>query len=78
MRRTGISTGFSMLVAYTFSKMLTDAGSRTTTNFGSPGIQDSNNLLRRESPRQPWMFRSASWSACATGINGNKLVPFDI
>jgi hypothetical protein len=44
------SKGFSMLVAYTFSKMLTDAGSRTTTNFANPGIQDSNNLSAEKAP----------------------------
>ena len=38
------SKGFSMLAAYTISKLITDAGSRLAINFASPGIQDSNNL----------------------------------
>jgi hypothetical protein len=44
------SKGFSLLVAYTFSKMLTNAGSRTTTNFANPSIQDSNNLSAEKAP----------------------------
>lgn len=44
------SKGFSLLVAYTFSKMLTNAGSRTTTNFANPGIQDSHNLSAEKAP----------------------------
>src|SRR5947209_5960507 len=39
-----------MLVAYTFAKMLTNTGSRTTTNFASPGFQNSNNLRGEKSP----------------------------
>jgi hypothetical protein len=38
------SHGFSLLGAYTFSKLLTNAGSRLAINFASPGIQNSNNL----------------------------------
>ena len=38
------SKGFSILAAYTFSKAITDAGSRLSINFANPGIQDSNNL----------------------------------
>jgi hypothetical protein len=44
------SKGFSVLAAYTFSKMLTNTGSRTTTNFANPGIQDSNNLRGEKAP----------------------------
>jgi hypothetical protein len=38
------SKGLSLLAAYTFSKAITDAGSRLSINFANPGIQDSNNL----------------------------------
>lgn len=38
------SKGFSLMVAYTKSKNITDSGSRLTTNFASPGTQDYNNL----------------------------------
>ncbi len=38
------SKGFSILAAYTFSKAITDAGSRLSINFANPGIQDSYNL----------------------------------
>jgi hypothetical protein len=38
------SKGFSVLAAYTFSKLITDTGSRLTLNFASPGFQNSNNL----------------------------------
>lgn len=38
------SKGFSLLTAYTASKLLTDTGSRLAINFASPGIQDSNYL----------------------------------
>jgi len=43
------SKGFSLLAAYTFSKLLTDTGSRLAINFPSPGIQDSNNLKAERS-----------------------------
>jgi Carboxypeptidase regulatory-like domain/TonB dependent receptor len=43
------SHGFSLLGAYTFSKLLTDAGSRLAINFASPGIQNSNNLSAERS-----------------------------
>jgi len=36
--------GLSLLAAYTYSKAITDAGSRLSINFANPGIQDSNNL----------------------------------
>lgn len=42
--RRRFSKGFSMLAAYTASKLLTDAGSRLSINFANPGLQDSNNL----------------------------------
>jgi hypothetical protein len=38
------SGGLSLLAAYTFSKAITNAGSRLSINFSNPGIQDSNNL----------------------------------
>lgn len=38
------SNGLSLLAAYTFSKTITDAGSRLAINFANPGIQDSHNL----------------------------------
>ena len=38
------SKGFSLLTAYTASKLLTDTGSRLSINFANPNIQDSNNL----------------------------------
>jgi Carboxypeptidase regulatory-like domain len=38
------SKGLTILAAYTFSKTITDAGSRLSINFANPGIQDSNNL----------------------------------
>jgi len=38
------SAGLSLLAAYTFSKAITDAGSRLSINFANPGIQNSNNL----------------------------------
>jgi Carboxypeptidase regulatory-like domain len=38
------SGGLSLLGAYTFSKAITDAGSRLSINFANPGIQNSNNL----------------------------------
>jgi Carboxypeptidase regulatory-like domain len=38
------SAGLSLLAAYTFSKTITDAGSRLSINFANPGVQDSNNL----------------------------------
>jgi hypothetical protein len=43
------SKGLSLLAAYTASKQLTDTGSRTTTNFANPGIQDSNHLSAEKS-----------------------------
>jgi hypothetical protein len=43
------SKGFSVLAAYTFSKLLTNAGSRLSINFANPGIQDSNNLRAERS-----------------------------
>ena len=36
--------GFSVLAAYTASKLLTDAGSRLSINFANPGLQNSTNL----------------------------------
>jgi hypothetical protein len=36
--------GVSLLAAYTFSKAITNAGSRLSINFANPGFQDSNNL----------------------------------
>jgi hypothetical protein len=36
--------GLALLASYTFSKAITDAGSRLSINFANPGIQDSNNL----------------------------------
>ncbi|MBV9085401.1 MAG: TonB-dependent receptor, partial [Acidobacteriaceae bacterium] len=41
--------GFSLLGAYTWSKMITDAGSRLSINFANPGLQDSNNLRAERS-----------------------------
>ncbi|MEO7143625.1 MAG: TonB-dependent receptor [Bryobacteraceae bacterium] len=38
------SKGVTVLAAYTFSKLIGDAGSRLSINFANPGIQDSNNL----------------------------------
>lgn len=38
------SQGLSLLAAYTFSKAITDVGSRLSINFANPGIQNSNNL----------------------------------
>jgi len=38
------SRGFSLLVAYTVSKMITDATSRLSINFTNPGYQNNNNL----------------------------------
>ena len=38
------SKGFSLLAAYTASKLLTDAGSRLSINFANPGFQDTSNL----------------------------------
>ncbi len=38
------SQGLSLLAAYTFSKAITDAGSRLSISFANPGIQNSNNL----------------------------------
>jgi hypothetical protein len=38
------SGGLSLLAAYTYSKAITDAGSRLTINFANPGVQNSNNL----------------------------------
>jgi hypothetical protein len=34
----------NLLAAYTFSKAITDVGSRLSINFANPGIQNSNNL----------------------------------
>ena len=42
--RRRFSRGFSMLAAYTASKLLTNAGSRLSINFANPGFQNSNNL----------------------------------
>ncbi len=38
------SRGFSLLGAYTVSKMITDATSRLSINFSNPGYQNNNNL----------------------------------
>jgi hypothetical protein len=38
------SRGFSLLGAYTVSKMITDATSRLAINFSNPGYQNNNNL----------------------------------
>ena len=38
------SKGFSLLTAYTLSKLITDTGSRLAINFASPSIENSNNL----------------------------------
>ncbi|HEV8129974.1 MAG TPA: TonB-dependent receptor, partial [Acidobacteriota bacterium] len=43
------SAGFGLLGAYTFSKLLTDAGSRLSINFASPGFQNSNNRRAEKS-----------------------------
>src|SRR5262249_40785680 len=37
------SKGFSVLAAYTFSKLITDTGSRLTLNFANPGFQNTHN-----------------------------------
>ncbi len=44
------SRGFSLLAAYTVSKLLTDTGSRLSINFSSPGFQNSNNLRGERAP----------------------------
>jgi hypothetical protein len=44
------SKGVSLLGAYTFSKQLTNAGSRLSINFANPGIQNSNNLRAEKAP----------------------------
>jgi hypothetical protein len=44
------SHGFSLLGAYTFSKLLTNVGSRLAINFASPGIQNSNDLRAERAP----------------------------
>jgi hypothetical protein len=42
--RRRFNRGFSVLAAYTASKLLTDAGSRLSINFANPGFQNSTNL----------------------------------
>jgi hypothetical protein len=44
------SHGFSLLGAYTFSKLLTNVGSRLAINFANPGIQNNYNLRAERSP----------------------------
>jgi hypothetical protein len=44
------SHGFSVLGAYTWSKLLTNVGSRLAINFANPGIQDSDNLRAERAP----------------------------
>jgi hypothetical protein len=44
------SRGFSLLGAYTFSRVLTNVGSRLAINFVNPGIQNSYNLDAERSP----------------------------
>lgn len=38
------SGGLSLLAAYTFSKVISNVGSRLSINFANPGIQNGNNL----------------------------------
>jgi hypothetical protein len=41
--------GFSILAAYTWSKLITDTGSRISIGFANPGVQNSNNLRAERS-----------------------------
>ncbi|MBV8830222.1 MAG: TonB-dependent receptor [Acidobacteriaceae bacterium] len=43
------ANGLNLLAAYTFSKAISDVGSRLAINFANPGIQDSNNLRAERS-----------------------------
>jgi Carboxypeptidase regulatory-like domain len=44
------SRGFSLLGAYTLSRVLTNVGSRLAINFANPGIQNSYNLDAERAP----------------------------